>query len=458
MAGTMMKFLRTNGPYSPGNKSVSSTGNGNEISGTPGRQRRDRRIPPPLQLVDQADGDQSQNARGWTRTPDRRFSSRRIADSASIFDFYHAYLTEEQEEEAFKHHLFKTGSYLMRDSKSNPQAVTMSVVIDPLHLYHFQVVQSTNSFNVVGTGNQFTNLEEMIDYYKQNNIPGKTDSPVLLKYPVLCNRCGILSAPSSAPPTTSTVRKNGPTTPVFTTIERPRRRLGKNNRRANSVDELPQGDSPQTKTKTFVRISQSQQKEQNHTRPNQPKLPPIPEPEIRRRHELYENPQDNDDGDESGVVDGAVGGVMGGAIGVAESASSSTNEIDSRPPMPIPRPGSEYSRGHDYSEADHPDLDRIKMVLELCRQSDLIHASHKKCTCGLYLEESILVQGWMMHVDNEPGKTQGRIFFLDTKTNTTTWSLPEDIKNELKSQCPVKWQFVKKQLAESKQKSNPVKI
>lgn len=447
----MMKFFRPNNSFGPGNRPSSPTGNGAESSGTAGRQKRNRPIPPPLQLVDQANGGQTQSARDTTGTPTRLLSSRRISEHASGFDFYHAYLTEDQEEEAFKNHLFKTGSFLMRDSKSNSQAVTMSVVIDPLHLYHFQVVQATSCFNVVGTGKKFSSLEEMIEYYKQTNIPGKTDNPVFLKHPVQCNRGGVLSPPSSAPAATSTLRKNGPTTPVFTTMERPRKRLGKNNRRANSVEELPQG-SPQTKT--FVRVPPSPKQDQTQSRHSQSKLPPIPEPGPQKQPamELYEDPHDGDDDGEGGAAGGAVGGAVGGA---EAGTSSSTVKIDFRPPMPIPRPASEYSRGHDYSEADHPDLDRIKMVLELCRQSDVIHASRKKCTCGLYLEESILVQGWMMHVDNEPGKTQGRIFFLDTKANTTTWSLPEDIATELKSHCPVKWEFVKKQLAAAKKKTTP---
>lgn len=53
MAG-MMKFFRPNNSFGPGNRPSSPTGNGAESSGTAGRQKRNRPIPPPLQLVDQA--------------------------------------------------------------------------------------------------------------------------------------------------------------------------------------------------------------------------------------------------------------------------------------------------------------------------------------------------------------------------------------------------------------------
>lgn len=54
-------------------------------------------------VFDIKNGGQTQSARDTTGTPNRLLSSRRISEHASGFDFYHAYLTEDQVRYSIQH-------------------------------------------------------------------------------------------------------------------------------------------------------------------------------------------------------------------------------------------------------------------------------------------------------------------------------------------------------------------
>ena len=139
---------------------------------------------------------------------------------------------------------------------------------------------------------------------------------------------------------------------------------------------------------------------------------------------------------------------------VSESRQGSAESIPSvdpanRPPMPIPRePEPIYDSTHHkygiYAVPDDPDRDRFYDIRDLCRRADVeIAKQSKKCTCGLYLYESTLVDNWMMHRDIENTPTKGKIFFVNTATNEATWQLPDLIKRKMELTDPEKWKRIK---------------
>ncbi|XP_072175653.1 uncharacterized protein [Diadema setosum] len=451
----MPSVMRRADSVTPGNRRESP------VPGSPGSgtiQREPRRIhrqqggrqgsSPLQQMETQNNGYRNVISSTITEQLQGRRPSHNISGRASRFPFYHAYLTEDEEENAFKDHLLKTGAYLMRDSKSNPHAVTMSVVIDPLHLYHFQVVESGRYFVVVGMGKRFQSLDDMLEYYRENSIPGLEKDRIYLRFPISCNRQSCRTERHSQPSPVSPLLQNGLSSPTsFNSPPRPSRR--KSNPAVLTVP------TQTDRTQPFQRTASSPSLPTNNLTPSyRQTLTPITEPQQNdsQQHECFAAAQEQEA--RPTRASSAVDLSSLSSSPPPPPPSSGAHAIDHRPPMPIPRPPPEPGRGHIYSEADDPDLDRIRTVLELCRQSDMMYTSRKKCTCGLYLEESTLASGWMMHIDNEPGKTQGRIFFLDTKTNRTTWMLPDDVEAELKSKFPVKWEFVEKQLASRKAKTN----
>ncbi len=118
-----------------------------------------------------------------------------------------------------------------------------------------------------------------------------------------------------------------------------------------------------------------------------------------------------------------------------------------RPPMPIPRDPIYDSTQHKYgiyAIPDDPDRDRFYDIRDLCKRADdEIAKQAKKCTCGLYLSESTLVDNWMMHRDIENTATKGKIFFVNTVTNEATWQLPESVKRKMEETQADKWKKIK---------------
>ncbi|XP_054752268.1 uncharacterized protein LOC129257866 [Lytechinus pictus] len=126
--------------------------------------------------------------------------------------------------------------------------------------------------------------------------------------------------------------------------------------------------------------------------------------------------------------------------------------IDERPPMPLPSSQNpiyaEYR--HLYSRVDKVESDQLGRILQLCEEVDkeILNVGRMKCSCGLYKEESELIDGWMMHRDTEGEATRGRIFFLDTKTNQSTWKLPQEVEMEIRKNHPDKWRMLCRLLKE----------
>lgn len=134
------------------------------------------------------------------------------------------------------------------------------------------------------------------------------------------------------------------------------------------------------------------------------------------------------------------------------SSEEKTPSIDERPPMPLPSSQNpiyaEYR--HLYSRVEKTESDQLDLILRLCEEVDieLQNVGRLKCSCGLYMEESKLIDDWMMHRDTEGEATRGRIFFLDTKTNQSTWKLPQEVEMEIKRNHPEKWKLLCRLLKE----------
>ena len=123
--------------------------------------------------------------------------------------------------------------------------------------------------------------------------------------------------------------------------------------------------------------------------------------------------------------------------------------LDSRDPVPIPEPGREpvyISNDHIYCRAEDLTRSKIEELKKICKISDL---RYKKCTCGLYMEQSQLVDDWMMHIDRQTNDDQTcseRLFFVNSATKVTTWELPDRAMCTLKIQQPDKYNFVQELL------------
>ena len=129
------------------------------------------------------------------------------------------------------------------------------------------------------------------------------------------------------------------------------------------------------------------------------------------------------------------------------NAGNRLSDPADRPPMPIPRVEPIYEPRHHhynlYATPDDPDRDRFYQIKALCQQvDDEIAKQSKKCTCGLYLYQSTLVDDWMMHRDIEETPTKGKIFFVNTATNEATWQLPNPIRKKMEQKEPDKWRII----------------
>lgn len=226
--------------------------------------------------------------------------------------FYHGSMREKEVERLFRPFMSKRGAYILRKSNSEENALTISVVDNRTHIYHFRVSHLPDGRYVVGGSQYFDTIQKIMDHFKKKSVPGHEDSRLTLKHPIQ--------------------RK----TP-------------------NTLDPLL-----------------------------------------------------------------------------------------TRPPMPAPRHEPIYNSDKHYYSAPE-EKDHLEVVLEMCKEADEYFQKRcKKCSCGLYMWESELVQGWMMHRDTEGPDAQGQIFFLDTKTNNSAWNLPPEVERELKRQSPEKWENMKR--------------
>ncbi len=277
---------------------------------------------------------------------------RGILDEAHKYEFYFGKIPNHQVEDLLKPHMERRGAFLLRDSNTEEGMLTISVVDNPKHIYHFKVKCGSYLFEV--TDNlKFRNLEALLHHFQINEVPGRDTTQLRLLYPVnRPSRRGSRSPPPMSPP---------------------------------EMLLSPQRVSEQFRSFRSELVS-----------PRQPR-----------------------------------------------------SFLDSRDPAPIPEPGREpvyFSNDHIYCRAE--DLTRSKLddLMQLCKISDL---KYKKCTCGLYMDESVLVDDWMMHIDRQSSDDNtgtGRLFFVNSQTNETTWRLPESTMALLERLHPVKYSHVLKLL------------
>lgn len=105
-----------------------------------------------------------------------------------------------------------------------------------------------------------------------------------------------------------------------------------------------------------------------------------------------------------------------------------TIDPHSRPPEPLPhRPAPTYI-SHWYSRVPDLEVDRCAEVIHNIRTQE----NMQKCTCGLYLSEAKLPDGWEIHRSDEPA-TKGLLFFMGPD-KCTRWELPASIEAKLSPQ------------------------
>lgn len=232
---------------------------------------------------------------------------------ANQLKFYHGSMKEKEVERLFRPYMDKRGAFILRNSNSENNALTISVVDNKTHIYHFRVTHLPDGKYVVGGSRHFDSIQKIMDHFHQQSVPGHENSRLLLSHP---------------------------------------------------IERKPSSKEP-------------------------------------------------------------------------------SSDIMDRPPMPTPRDPIYNSNKHYYSAPE--ERDHLDTVLARCKEADeYFEKRSKKCSCGLYMWESELVQGWMMHRDTEGPDAQGQIFFLDTKTNNSAWDLPPHVEKELMDTSIVKWENMKK--------------
>ncbi|XP_033647329.1 uncharacterized protein LOC117306877 [Asterias rubens] len=269
-------------------------------------------------------------------------------DEARNYEFYFGKIPNNQVEELLKPHMEKRGAFLLRDSNTEEGMLTISVVDNPKHIYHFKV-KCTSTLIEVTDKLKFHTLKALLDYFQINEVPGRDTSQLKLIYPV-----------------------NG------------------HSRRRSASPPLSPFQKAQSPKQTLDQVRPASYRQS--VSPRQPR-----------------------------------------------------DFLDSRNPVPIPEPGREpvyFSNDHIYCRAEDLTRSKLEDLKKLCELSDL---SNKKCTCGLYMDESVLVDDWMMHIDKQSSDDHagsGRLFFVNTLTNETTWRLPDSTMASLERLHPDKYTHV----------------
>ncbi|XP_033108945.1 uncharacterized protein LOC117110360 [Anneissia japonica] len=252
----------------------------------------------------------------------REFRNRRqmnCLEDLRTMNFYYDKVKEDELQDIMNPHIYATGRYILRKSNSNPDAFTISVVHTKSHIYHFKVLPQSNMYEVT-KDLRFRTIHEILEYFKNNNIPGSKIQNLKLTYPI-------------------------------SKRTKPR-----------SV-----GDRPLNMT------------------------PPV----IPRR-------------------------------------ASDPDLIRIRDRLPTPPPTDQEE--HKYTVVDSTEEDKLEMILQLCKEQDLFQQQmRKRCLCGLYYDESILIHDWMMH---RMINGNGKIFFVNERTKDTFWKLPDEIQTDLKNYYP----------------------
>ncbi|XP_022098870.1 uncharacterized protein LOC110983703 [Acanthaster planci] len=269
---------------------------------------------------------------------------------ALSLDYYYGKIENSQVEELLRPYMDARGTFILRDSNTEPGVITISVVDNPRHIYHFKVNWTSGLYEVTEKL-RFRSLGDLVKFFNINDVPSRNTSQLKLLTPI--SRSSRRSPPNS-PPT----ELRSPTRPP-----RPPRTIS------------PQASWEQSTADSFINL---------------------------------------------------------------------------RGPMPIPKPGTEpiyIDNDHVYCRAEDLKKSKVDEIMELCKLSD---QKFKKCTCGLYMEQSILVEDWMMHIDrpteNQTGS--GRVFFVNSVSNLTLWELPDRVMFLLSQQQPEKYRFVQKLLQE----------
>ena len=262
------------------------------------------------------------------------------------------------------------------------------------HIYHFNVFYARGMFTVT-EDLAFATLDSLVTHFQKHEIPGDGTPGLFLQNPI--NKP---TPPSLVPAKVSS--------PIMT--------------RKSPISASPNSSPRSTPISGSPKLPRS--------------TPPTSPSRIKRKMETAQFPFNNPP-------------ISDSRQGSAEPSIPPSVDPANRPPMPIPRePEPIYDSTHHkygiYAVPDDPDRDRFYDIRDLCRRADVeIAKQSKKCTCGLYLYESTLVDNWMMHRDIENTPTKGKIFFVNTATNEATWQLPDLIKRKMELTDPEKWKRIK---------------
>ncbi|XP_071961566.1 uncharacterized protein [Antedon mediterranea] len=105
--------------------------------------------------------------------------------------------------------------------------------------------------------------------------------------------------------------------------------------------------------------------------------------------------------------------------------------IEARPPLPTPPVDDpvyqEVTDNHDVS----------KFVMDMCAIQDQ-QQRRQKCKCGLYYDESLLIDNWMMH-RSMASENLGRLFFVNDLSQKAMWTLPQQVQSKLKRVDPSRY-------------------
>ena len=110
------------------------------------------------------------------------------------------------------------------------------------------------------------------------------------------------------------------------------------------------------------------------------------------------------------------------STGMHSFPSTSSVNVDARPPAPLPQGHKTSDKNLYYSTPRDVDQDISNRLKEVLKQSE-------RCDCGIPRDMSELPMGWTVHRSKDKG-TYGRIFYQSSK-GVTSWKLPEDVQRKL---------------------------
>ncbi|XP_006820602.1 uncharacterized protein LOC102806137 [Saccoglossus kowalevskii] len=93
----------------------------------------------------------------------------------------------------------------------------------------------------------------------------------------------------------------------------------------------------------------------------------------------------------------------------------------------------------DYCEANRGTFSSIEELKSRLTRMEV--SGRQKCSCGLDLEDSILVDDWRVHLSTDP-ETSGQIFYAKADNSQVLWDLPVEVHDKLCQVNPKKLAYI----------------